>query len=235
MTRRRTKAKWTLGVRHAVRRLSERLRWRSACNLLMDRVDAAAVRKRIAATAFYAMRGHGRWGEGDPAVANSDGMGFTRCANEKEAQAFVSPDGMGFVACPTNGEAAQRRSASMPAEAEADALLMELGCEMWQICRHAQGWVERMDGGMRRRAGTRLDWGRGRLEEILAQRGIVIQDRTGRVWDDGDPVDVVNAPAEAQSGASIITCTLEPVVLCKGDVRRRGKVTIATGAGGATA
>ena len=201
----------------------------------MERVDAAAVRKRIAAAAeaaFCAMRGHARRGEGDPAVANSDGMGFTRCANEKEARAFVSPDGMGFTACPANGGAAQRRSA--PKQKDEDELLMELGCEMWQICRHAQGWVGRMDGGMRRRAGTRLDWGRGRLEEILAQRGIAIQDRTGQAWDAGDPVDVVNAPAEAQSGASIITSTLEPAVIRQGEVVRRGKVTIATGAGGAT-
>ena len=66
------------------------------------------------------------------------------------------------------------------------------------------------------------------MKEILAERGIELQDRTGHVWDEGDPVDIVNAPEAAQSGACCVTSTLEPVVLRQGRVVRRGKVTVST-------
>ena len=108
----------------------------------------------------------------------------------------------------------------------ADDHLIGLGCEMWQLCKNAEGWVEKLSVRHQRRAANQIDWARSRLSETLAQRGIELQDRTGDVWDEGDPVDIVNAPEMAQSGASIVTSTLEPVVLRQGKVVQRGKVTV---------
>ena len=109
-----------------------------------------------------------------------------------------------------------------------DDHLIRLGCEMWQLCKNAQGWVEKMGARHQRRAENQIGWGRSRLKEILAERGIELQDRTGQVWDEGDPVDIVNAPEAAQSGTSRVASTLEPVVLRHGNVVRRGKVTVST-------
>ena len=104
--------------------------------------------------------------------------------------------------------------------------LIEMGCEMWQLCKNAEGWVEKLGARHQRRASNQIDWARSRLTEILAQRGIELQDRTGEVGDEGDPVNIVNAPETAQSGASKVTSTLEPIVLRQGRVVRRGKVTV---------
>lgn len=109
-----------------------------------------------------------------------------------------------------------------------DDHLIGLACEMWQLCRSAQGWVESLGQRHQRRARNQIDWGRGRLTDILGQRGIELQDKTGQAWDEGDPVDIVNASEAAQSGVSIVTSTLEPVVLRRGKVVRRGKVIVAT-------
>lgn len=114
-----------------------------------------------------------------------------------------------------------------------DDHLIRLGCEMWQLCKNAQGWVEKMGARHQRRADNQIEWGRSRAKEILAERGIELQDRTGRVWDEGDPVDIVNAPEAAESGTSLVTSTLEPVVLHQGKVVRRGKVTVSTDTEGA--
>ena len=118
----------------------------------------------------------------------------------------------------------------------ADSHLIALGCEMWHLCKKASGWFAASAGDYsvdRRTRGavSQIDWARSRLADILAQRDIEIQDRTGQVWDIGDPVDVVNAPETAQSGVSTVSSTLEPVVLHQGKVVQRGKVTVNTTAG----
>ena len=121
-----------------------------------------------------------------------------------------------------------RNKREAPRPETPDEHLIRLGCEMWQLCKNAQGWVGKMGARHQRRAGNQIEWGRSRLKEILAERDIELQDRTGQVWDEGDPVDVVNAPEAAQSGASVVTSTLEPVVLRQGKVVRRGKITVST-------
>lgn len=121
-----------------------------------------------------------------------------------------------------------RNAGEAPRRACSDDHLIRLACEMWQLCKNAQGWVEKMGERHRRRARNQIEWGRSRLDEILAQRGIELQDRTGDVWDEGDPVDIVNAPEAAQSGVSVVTSTLEPVVLHQGKVVMRGRVTVST-------
>ena len=110
--------------------------------------------------------------------------------------------------------------------------LIELGCEMWQLCRQAQGWAEHLGERRQRRAYSQIQWGLGRLSDILSKRGIEIQDRTGQKWDGGDPIDVVNASASVRPGATIRNM-LEPVVLHQGKVKRRGKGIAATTTGDA--
>lgn len=112
--------------------------------------------------------------------------------------------------------------------AEMDQLLIELGCELWQLCRNAKGWVGKLSERHSRRASNQVDWGRGRLGEILAKRGIELKDKVGQAWEEGDPVEIVNAPEEALSGISIVTAVLEPVVMQQGTLVRRGKITVET-------
>ena len=111
---------------------------------------------------------------------------------------------------------------------DADQLLIDLGCEMWQLCRSAMGWVGKLSDSRRRRATSQVNWGRSRLDEILAKRGIELHDWTGRVWKEGDPVEIINASGEAKSGDSVVTTALEPVVMRRGKLVRRGKVTLGT-------
>lgn len=111
---------------------------------------------------------------------------------------------------------------------DVDELLIELGCEMWQLCRSTVGWVGKLSDSRRRRATSQVDWGRSRLDEILAKRGIELHDWTGQIWKEGDPVEIVNAPGEAKSGGSVVTAALEPVVMRQGKLVRRGKVTVGT-------
>ena len=113
-----------------------------------------------------------------------------------------------------------------------DDHLVELGCEMWQLCRQAQVWAEHLGERRQRRMHSQVQWGLSRLADILASRGIELQDRTGQKWDDGDPIDVINASVSVRPGA-IITNTLEPVVLHHGKVKRRGKGIASTTTGDA--
>ena len=149
--------------------------------------------------------------------------GKTKCPRQSTVNALA--DGLRVKVGELTGEI------PFPPEVSAefsDDRLIELGREMWQLCKSAQGWLEKLGGRHQRRAGNQIDWGRSRLTEILAQRGIELQDRTGQAWDEGDPVDIVNASEAARSDASIVTSTLEPVVLHQGKVVRRGKVIVAT-------
>ena len=113
-------------------------------------------------------------------------------------------------------------------ETETDQFLIELGCEMWQLCNNAKGWVEKLGDRHQRRANNQINWGRDRLDKILEKRNIKLHDLTGQIWREGDPVEIVDAPSEARSGDSVVKAVLEPVVMQNGKLVRRGKVTVGT-------
>ena len=109
---------------------------------------------------------------------------------------------------------------------EAAEALIELGLEAWSLTASVEGWIGRLDGHRERRARSRLQWTRGRVVELLEGEGVTLQDLTGREWDEGDAVEVLN-PAEPEEGQRAVVSTMvEPIVLRSGRVARRGKVTI---------
>ena len=104
--------------------------------------------------------------------------------------------------------------------------LTEVATEAWGLARSAEDWIGQLGERRQRRARSRVESLRSRLTELLAGEEIVLQDLTGRVWDEGDAVEVVN-PAEPEEGQQArITAMLEPIVIHRGRLMRRGKVSI---------
>ena len=104
--------------------------------------------------------------------------------------------------------------------------LIDLGAEAWSLAQSARGWAEQLGERRQRRAWSRIEWFQTRLVEILGQEEIVLQDLTGQIWNEGDAVEVLN-PAEPEADQQAkITNMLEPIIIHRGRVVRRGKVSI---------
>ena len=104
--------------------------------------------------------------------------------------------------------------------------LIDLGAEAWSLTQSARGWAEQLSKHRQRRARNRIEWFQTRLVEILGREEIVLQDLTDQIWNEGDAVEVMN-PAELEADQQArITSMLEPIIIHRGRVVRRGKVSI---------
>ena len=101
------------------------------------------------------------------------------------------------------------------------ASLAELAVECWRLERWAGGSEE--SSPQARHAARRL----GRF---LSEQGFEVLDVTGRPYEPGLAVEVLDAYADATlpSGAKVIDETVSPIVLWRGSVVRHGQVVIKT-------
>ena len=117
--------------------------------------------------------------------------------------------------------ARKRKTAAPP------GAVVALGKELWTLTRHAGSWTEGLGERRQRRAQNQIEWAETRLQNILAEEGIVLRDLTGEVWDEGDPVEIVNPPEAREPGTQLrIEAMLAPVILHQGRVVEQGKISV---------
>ena len=97
--------------------------------------------------------------------------------------------------------------------------LAELAVEWWRLDRRASG---AHDGGAHARHAAR------RLGKFLSEHGIEVLDVTGRAYEPGLAVEVLDAVRDARlpRGSQVVDETVAPVVLFRGTVVRHGKVVV---------
>ena len=125
-----------------------------------------------------------------------------------------------------------------PSAADADSTytpetLIELAAETWSFAQSTETWAKQLDERRQRRATGRIEWLQSRLTDLLAKEGIILQDLTGSVWDEGDAVEVVNPIEPGEGQRAHISAMLEPIVIYRGRLVRRGKVSISIEEGAA--
>ena len=123
------------------------------------------------------------------------------------------------------GEHGLEQQGQAESEKTADTLI-EVAVEAWGLASSVEAWAGRLGERREQRALGRVRWLRFRLSELLEREGIVLQDLTGQVWDEGDAVEVVNPVEPIEGQKARISTMLEPIVVQRGRLARRGKVSI---------
>ena len=102
--------------------------------------------------------------------------------------------------------------------------LAELAVEWWRLERWAGG-AEQESSTQRARHVAR------RLGKFLSERGLEVIDLTGRAYEPGLAVEVLDAFEDAQlpAGAQLVDETVAPIVLWRGEVVRLGQVVVKRG------
>ncbi len=96
--------------------------------------------------------------------------------------------------------------------------LVELAVDWWRLER----WAAGSDG-----AATHARHVARRLGRFLSERGLSVVDLTGRPYEPGLAVEVIDVVGEgAAGGAGLIDETVAPVVLWRGSVVRHGQVVV---------
>jgi hypothetical protein len=100
--------------------------------------------------------------------------------------------------------------------------LAELAVECWRLERWAGAAAESAPPQARHVA--------RRMKSFLDAHGLEVLDVTGRAYEPGLAVEVLDAYADASlpSGARVIDETVSPIVLWRGSVVRHGQVVIKT-------
>ena len=105
--------------------------------------------------------------------------------------------------------------------------VIALGKELWTLARQADSWTEGLGERRRRRAENQIAWAKTQLENILAREQLVFRDLTGEVWDEGEPVEIVNPPVTRPPDTQLrVETMLSPVILYQGRVVEHGKISI---------
>jgi hypothetical protein len=101
------------------------------------------------------------------------------------------------------------------------ASLAELAVECWRLDRWA---------GEAGEAGTHARHAARRVRAFLSAHGLEVLDMTGRAYEPGLAVEVLDAYADAtlHAGAQLVAETISPIVLWRGSVVRHGQVIIKT-------
>jgi hypothetical protein len=97
--------------------------------------------------------------------------------------------------------------------------LVELAVEWWRLDRWANG---AQDSAPHARRGAR------RLGKFLSDHGLEVLDITGRAYEPGLAVEVIDAFDDARlpAGAQVVDETVAPIVTLRGAVVRHGQVVI---------
>lgn len=97
--------------------------------------------------------------------------------------------------------------------------LAELAVEWWRLDRWAGGAVE---------ASPQARHAARRLGKFLAELGLEVLDVTGRAYEPGLAVEVLDAFEDARlpAGSQVVDETVAPVVLFRGAVVRHGQVVV---------
>jgi hypothetical protein len=94
--------------------------------------------------------------------------------------------------------------------------LAELAVDWWRLERRAGS----DDAASHARHAAR------RLGKFLSERGLSVVDLTGRPYEPGLAVEVVDVVGAGDGGAEVIEETVAPVVLWRGSVVRHGQVVV---------
>jgi hypothetical protein len=97
--------------------------------------------------------------------------------------------------------------------------LAELAVEWWRLDRWANGT---QDGGAHARHAAR------RLAKFLSEYGLEVLDVSGRAYEPGLAVEVLDSIGDARlpAGSQVVDETVAPVVLFRGTVVRHGQVVV---------
>ena len=98
--------------------------------------------------------------------------------------------------------------------------LAELAVEWWRLDRWARG-APQGEGAHARHAARRL-------AKFLSEHGLEVLDVSGRAYEPGLAVEVLDAFTDARlpAGSQVVDETVAPVVLLRGTVVRHGQVVV---------
>lgn len=104
------------------------------------------------------------------------------------------------------------------------ASLIELAIEGWRM----DMWIA---GQPPEKVASKLRHVARRLQKFLSERELSVHDLTGRRYEPGMPVEVIEALEDERSGAheTVIDEMVEPVVLWRGRVVKFGQVVVRRG------
>jgi hypothetical protein len=99
--------------------------------------------------------------------------------------------------------------------------LAELAVEWWRLERWAGGAEQEASRSHARHVARRLG-------KFLSERGLEVIDLTGRIYEPGLAVEVLDAFEDATlpAGAQLVDETVAPIVLWRGEVVRHGQVVV---------
>lgn len=99
--------------------------------------------------------------------------------------------------------------------------LAELSVEWWRLERWARGAEHEANVSHARHVARRLG-------KFLSERGFEVIDLTGRAYEPGLAVEVLDAfdDAHLDAGAQVVDETVAPIVLWRGAVVRHGQVVV---------
>lgn len=110
-------------------------------------------------------------------------------------------------------------------QSERDALV-KLATEFWRLSRAFERSIIDLPSEKQTRASSQLRYSASRLPMLLSEAGLQIVSYDNEPFEPNLPVSIENADQLQAVDALVIERTLEPTILCDGQVLAVGKVSV---------